>query len=171
MSLWAYLTGAAGPSGYGSASTASQVARDHAEALRGKVVLVTGAASGIGFEAARAFAEQGAVVYVTARTEQQAEEAAERIRKAHPQATVKTLALDLSSVAAIKKSAETFIAKGDPLHILLNNAGTHEARQGGEGMKGKGEGSRERRKLRKENGRVGGKTCGELLRRNWGVRT
>jgi hypothetical protein len=122
--MWAYLTGAAGPSGYGSATTAAHVARDLAEHLRGKVVLVTGAAGGIGFEAARAMAEVGATVYVTARSAQQAEDAAQRIRAQLPSATVKSLAIDLSSLASIKQGADAFLATGDPLHVLLNNAGT-----------------------------------------------
>jgi len=124
MSLWGYLTGAKGPSGFGSASTAEQVATAYADQAKGKVVLITGATAGIGLEAARALAQQGAIVYIGARSEDKAAKAAETIRASAPQADVRPFIADLCSLQSVKTAVDKFLAEDVPLHILINNAGT-----------------------------------------------
>ena len=118
-----YWFGAVGPTGYGFHTTAEQIAADNADAIRGKVVLVTGAASGIGFETARVFAKFGATVFVTARSADKATKAADAIRALVPEGSIKTLAVDLSNIKDIKRAADEFLALKSPLHILVNNAG------------------------------------------------
>ena len=118
-----YWFGRVGPSGYGFYTTAEQVAADHGAAVSGRVVLVTGAASGIGLETASVFAAHGATVFVTARSADKAEAAAKAVRARVPGANVRTLAIDLSNLKDVKRAANEFLALKSPLHILVNNAG------------------------------------------------
>lgn len=91
--------------------------------LSGKRVLVTGGASGIGFEAARALAEHGADVIIADRNEQAGKAAPDRIRQTAPNAKVEYRMLDLSSLKAVKEFGAAFVAEGKPLDVLINNAG------------------------------------------------
>lgn len=91
--------------------------------LSGKRILITGGASGIGFEAARALAEHGAEVIIADRNEQAGRAAPERIRQSAPGAKAEYRMLDLSSQQAVKDFAAAFLAEGKPLDILINNAG------------------------------------------------
>ena len=118
-----YWFGHTGPTGYGFHTTAEKIAEDYADQIRGKVVLVTGAATGIGFETCRVFAKYGATVFVTARSVDKANKTAEAIRALVPDANLRTLAIDLSNLKDVKRAAEEFLALKSPLHILVNNAG------------------------------------------------
>lgn len=91
--------------------------------LEGVRALVTGAASGLGLETARALAAQGAHVLLVDRDEQAAMAALERIREATPAARLEFLALDLSSQAAIAAFSARLVGQGAPLDLLINNAG------------------------------------------------
>ncbi|QDX80293.1 short-chain dehydrogenase [Denitratisoma sp. DHT3] len=92
-------------------------------ALDGKRILVTGAASGIGFEAARALAEHGAEVLLADVNQKGGEAAMERIRARRADARVRFLPLDLSRQQAVKDFAAALVAEGKPLDVLINNAG------------------------------------------------
>lgn len=91
--------------------------------LTGKRALVTGGASGIGYEAARALAQAGAEVLIADRNEVAAREALQKIRAAKADARVDFLALDLSSQNAVKAFSAHLLAEGRPLDLLINNAG------------------------------------------------
>src|SRR5947209_512532 len=91
--------------------------------MDGKVVLITGAASGIGLATAERLAGLGARVGAVARTEDRAREAAALIRQAVPAAEVDPLACDVSSLADIRAFAARFAAESDRLDVLVNNAG------------------------------------------------
>ena len=90
--------------------------------LSGKRALVTGAASGIGFEAARGLAQQGADVLLVDRNEQAGVAALQKIRALRTDAKVTFLPLDLSSQQAVREFAAQQVAEGQPLDILVNNA-------------------------------------------------
>lgn len=89
----------------------------------GRLIVITGANSGTGFEAARVLAAKGAEVVVAARNEKKAEEAIARIRRETPSANVRFEALDLSSQASVRAAAERLNAPGRPIDVLINNAG------------------------------------------------
>jgi dehydrogenase/reductase SDR family protein 12 len=94
--------------------------------MDGKVVLVTGAASGIGLAAAAGFARLGASVRALARNDERAGEAARLIRdRAEPGQTVdvRPVACDLSSLAALRAFADRFGQHEERLDVLVNNAG------------------------------------------------
>lgn len=91
--------------------------------LTGKRVLVTGGASGIGFEAAKALAEQGADVLIADWNDTLGPEAVSRIRQHCANASVAFRKIDLSQLAGIHTFAQSMLDEGRPLDILINNAG------------------------------------------------
>jgi len=91
--------------------------------LAGQVALVTGANTGIGFVTARELARMGAHVFIACRNAQRAQPALEAIRAAGGNTQVEALALDLGDFASVRRCADIFLARGLPLHLLVNNAG------------------------------------------------
>ncbi|PSR89564.1 Short-chain dehydrogenase [Actinidia chinensis var. chinensis] len=121
-----YLAGIAGPSGYGSNSTAEQVSQDCSNCLVPNsqlTAIVTGATSGIGAETARVLAKRGVKVVIPARDVKRAAEVRESIQKESPEAEIILLEIDLSSFASVKRFCSEFLSLGLPLNILINNAG------------------------------------------------
>jgi len=84
----------------------------------GRVALVTGANSGIGFETARVLAAKGAHVVLACRNEAKAEAARAGIK-----GDVSVLPLDLANLASVRDAAERFQSEHDRLDLLVNNAG------------------------------------------------
>lgn len=93
--------------------------------LNGRTVVITGANSGIGKEAAVELAAMGASVVVAARNLAKGEAAVAEIktRVGHDAVTVELAELDLASTASIRAFADGFLATHDRIDILLNNAG------------------------------------------------
>jgi NAD(P)-dependent dehydrogenase (short-subunit alcohol dehydrogenase family) len=91
--------------------------------LSGKLVLITGGASGLGTETARAMAAKGAHIVIAARDMAKGEEAAKTVREAAGMGNADVIALDLGSLASIRQCAETFLTRYDKLDLLINNAG------------------------------------------------
>jgi NAD(P)-dependent dehydrogenase (short-subunit alcohol dehydrogenase family) len=89
----------------------------------GRVALVTGANTGIGWDTARVLAERGATVTLGCRNVDKANEAANRIRETATGATVDVLELDLSDLASVREAASTFASTHPRLDLLVNNAG------------------------------------------------
>ena len=90
---------------------------------KGKVVIVTGGNSGIGYEAALALSGRNADVILAVRSADKGEEAASQIRQLYPQAQIAVMALNLSDLKSVRAFAESFLASHDRLDILINNAG------------------------------------------------
>jgi NAD(P)-dependent dehydrogenase (short-subunit alcohol dehydrogenase family) len=92
---------------------------------QGRRVLITGANSGIGYEAALELARHGAEVILPARSLDKANDAIARIRREVPGAILTPCLLDLASLASVRSFA-AFIAEnfpGQSLDLLINNAG------------------------------------------------
>jgi NAD(P)-dependent dehydrogenase (short-subunit alcohol dehydrogenase family) len=90
---------------------------------RGKTVIITGANSGIGYEAALALADKGAHVIMACRSLDKGETAAAQIRSTDPQGKVTVQHLDLADLSSVARFAEGFLAENQKLDILVNNAG------------------------------------------------
>ncbi|HEX2913684.1 MAG TPA: oxidoreductase [Chloroflexia bacterium] len=89
----------------------------------GRVVIVTGGNSGLGYESALALARKGAEVIVASRNQAKAQNALDRIRQQIPGAKVGFMQLDLASQASVHAFAGNFKAKYNRLDLLFNNAG------------------------------------------------
>ncbi|MEQ8840412.1 MAG: oxidoreductase [Acidimicrobiales bacterium] len=89
----------------------------------GRIVLVTGANSGLGFETARALAEHGAHVVMACRDPGRAEAAATEIDECSPSGSVEVLLTDMADLDSIAGSAAQFLATHERLDVLVNNAG------------------------------------------------
>jgi len=96
---------------------------DNISDQKGRVAIVTGASSGIGFEAARVLANKGAQVIIAVRSLEKGNAAADKIRKQYPDADLKVMELDLADLASVKKFAEMFKSAYAQLDLLINNAG------------------------------------------------
>ena len=89
----------------------------------GRTVVVTGANTGIGKPTALALARQGWRVYVASRSTEKGEAAVASIKASSGSDSVFFLALDLADLSSVRACAEGFLARGEPLHVLVNNAG------------------------------------------------
>ncbi len=91
--------------------------------LTGKVVVVTGANSGLGFESTKRLAGNGATVVMAGRDLEKGDKARSDILKDEPGASLDLMKLDVGSLDSVHEFAAAFKAKYDRLDILLNNAG------------------------------------------------
>ena len=92
-----------------------------ANSLRGKVVLITGASSGFGEDAARLFAKEGCKVIVAARRLERLQALAEEIQKQGGEAVA--IPVDVSEMAEIRLMVQTALDLYERIDILFNNAG------------------------------------------------
>jgi len=91
--------------------------------LHGKTFLVTGANTGIGKATALELARRGGRVYLACRSREKGLAALDDIRRNTRHDAVEFLELDLADFGSIRRCAEAFLARGEPLHGLINNAG------------------------------------------------
>jgi NAD(P)-dependent dehydrogenase (short-subunit alcohol dehydrogenase family) len=91
--------------------------------LAGRIALVTGANSGIGFETARALARHRAETVLACRDLDKAATAVARIRAEIPEAKLRALSLDLANLDAVAMGAATYAQTFTRLDILICNAG------------------------------------------------
>ena len=89
----------------------------------GRVVMITGCSSGIGYETALAVAKKGATVVMACRNLEKANTARNLILMEAPRADLETLQVDLTDLASVRSAAQEFRAKHDTLDVLINNAG------------------------------------------------
>lgn len=88
-----------------------------------RVVVITGANSGIGWEAARALAQHGATVVLGCRSRSKADAALAEIEATEPSGTVEILDIDLGDLDSVATAAAEFADRHDRLDVLVNNAG------------------------------------------------
>ncbi len=91
--------------------------------LRGRVVVVTGANSGIGFETARVCARERAHTILACRNTGGGEEARERLARMERGGSTEVLPLDLGNLESVQGFADDFTRRHDRLDVLVNNAG------------------------------------------------
>src|SRR6201987_2390845 len=91
--------------------------------LSGRLAVVTGSNSGLGFGLARRLSAAGADVVMAIRNRAKGEAAIEEIRATVPKAKLTIKPLDLSSLAGVDALSEELHADGRPIDILINNAG------------------------------------------------
>jgi retinol dehydrogenase 12 len=92
-------------------------------AVAGRTFLVTGANTGIGRATALGLARQGGRVFIACRSAAKGAEAAAFIKAATGNSSVWVLPLDLADLDSVRSCAADFLARGEPLHVLVNNAG------------------------------------------------
>jgi NAD(P)-dependent dehydrogenase (short-subunit alcohol dehydrogenase family) len=107
-------------SAFGARSTALDVVQGIS--LAGKRAIVTGGASGLGLETSKALASAGAELMLAVRNKTQGETAAQEIRQQYPAAKIHVGWLDLADLASVRSFARDWLAQGQPLDILINNA-------------------------------------------------
>jgi NAD(P)-dependent dehydrogenase (short-subunit alcohol dehydrogenase family) len=91
--------------------------------LSGKLAVITGSNSGLGFGLARRLSAAGADVFMAIRNRAKGEAAIDEIRATVPDAKLTIKPLDLSSLAGVAALGEQLNADGRPIDILINNAG------------------------------------------------
>jgi NAD(P)-dependent dehydrogenase (short-subunit alcohol dehydrogenase family) len=89
----------------------------------GKTALVTGANSGIGYQAALELARHGAHVLLGCRSAEKGMAALERLQREAPGSSAEVVALDMASLDSIRAFAAAFASRGTALDLLINNAG------------------------------------------------
>jgi NAD(P)-dependent dehydrogenase (short-subunit alcohol dehydrogenase family) len=94
--------------------------------LSGRTAVVTGANAGLGFQIAGQLASRGARVVLACRNPARAEQAAARLRTAHPHTPIDVVRLDLASLASVRTAAAQLRAACPELDVLINNAGVME---------------------------------------------
>lgn len=113
-------------SGFNAASTSDEVIKGID--LTGKTAIVTGGYVGLGLETTKKLVEAGAKVIVPARSVKKAKKYLEGVEN------VEIEAMDLMDIDSVNAFADKFLARNEPLHLLINNAGimatpfNHDAR-------------------------------------------
>lgn len=102
---------------------ASNWSIDAIQDLSGSTIVVTGANSGLGYEACRGFARNGGHVVMACRSTERGEAAVEEIREELPSASLSVHECDLADLDSVKSFTEAFRRTYSSLHILCNNAG------------------------------------------------
>jgi len=91
--------------------------------LQGKVAIITGSNTGIGFQTAQELASQGCHVFLACRNHTLGKEAVDKIKQNLKLAQVEFSPLDLSDLSSVRSFAKSFLSRNLPLHFLVNNAG------------------------------------------------
>jgi dehydrogenase/reductase SDR family protein 12 len=104
--------------------------------IDGRVVVVTGANSGLGYAIAARLADLGGRVVLVARNETRGNDALARLRAEHPSAIVELALGDLSSLQSVRSLADTILERHDRIDVLIHNAGAlvHDRRVTDDGL-------------------------------------
>ncbi len=96
--------------------------------MDGRVCVLTGATSGVGYQAARRLAQSGARLVTVCRNRQKAANVQEELRRDYD-AHVEVVQADLSRLADVRRAAETIQAQHPRIDVLINNAGVFHTRR------------------------------------------
>ncbi|KAI0049331.1 NAD(P)-binding protein [Auriscalpium vulgare] len=105
-------------------TTADEVAEYLSSEIKNKNVLITGASlGGLGGEAARVVAKHADLVILAGRDQEKLDQTVAFIKGENPTANLRTVVMDLDSLASVKAAAATVNSWTDsPIHVLINNA-------------------------------------------------
>ncbi|KUO49369.1 MAG: short-chain dehydrogenase [Sphingomonadales bacterium BRH_c3] len=106
---------------FNAQSTTDEVLAGHD--LSGNIVFITGGASGLGLETARAMAAKGAHVILAARDQDKLDQAREEIEREVEGAIVETIVVDLAALASVRNCGKEANQRFDRIDLLINNAG------------------------------------------------
>jgi len=98
--------------------------------LDGRIFVVTGANSGLGYESAKALGAAGATVVMTTRSREKGEETMARILSECPQASLEPVVMDLASLESVRTAAAEILSAHGVIDVLLNNAGVMATPEG-----------------------------------------
>jgi NAD(P)-dependent dehydrogenase (short-subunit alcohol dehydrogenase family) len=90
---------------------------------KGRVVIITGSSSGIGYETARVLANKNATLIIAIRNMEKGDKAAKKIKNQYSDADVTVMELDLANLESVRKFADNFKREYSRLDLLINNAG------------------------------------------------
>jgi len=90
---------------------------------KGRIAVVTGANTGLGFETTRALVGTGMKVIIACRDMEKAQAARYQITSEHPGSDLVIMLIDLSRLSSVHDFAHAFLARYDRLDLLINNAG------------------------------------------------
>ncbi|KAJ7662280.1 NAD-P-binding protein [Mycena rosella] len=108
---------------FGFSTTAAEVATAFAQEITGKNVLVTGTSlNGVGYETALAIAPHANLLIITGYNLERLALSEAAIKREVPEANIRGLLFDLSSLAAVRKAAQKVNAYSEPIHVLIHNA-------------------------------------------------
>lgn len=100
----------------------------HLPSLSGKVIIITGAASGVGFELAKILYAASATVYIAARSQTRCDSAVQKIKaqvqfgRGKEVGRLETMVIDLADLRTVKGAVEEFLRREERLDVLVNNA-------------------------------------------------
>lgn len=100
-----------------------QAPGEQAAELAGRTFLVTGGNAGVGYATAVDLARRGGRVHIAGRSKEKCEAAVASIKAETGSDQVFAVLLDLASLESVRAGAQAFLALGEPLHVLINNAG------------------------------------------------
>lgn len=101
----------------------SSWSKDDMGSMKGRIVVITGATSGIGFESAKQFAHKEATVIIAASDSEKGQRAIEEIKKTEKKAKVIFEHLNLASLSSVSSFADRIMQEYPVVDILINNAG------------------------------------------------
>ncbi len=101
--------------------------RDSKLRLKDKIAIITGGSRGIGFAVADKFLKEGAVVIITASTQESAEKAVEKLKIQHPNSVIAAISPNLASLESVRSEFKQVSEKYGCIDILVNNAGVSES--------------------------------------------
>jgi NAD(P)-dependent dehydrogenase (short-subunit alcohol dehydrogenase family) len=90
---------------------------------QGRLAIVTGANSGIGYQAARYLSRAGATLILACRSRERGEAASAKIVAGQPSAKVEVRILDVADLDSVRHFAAEFLSESTPIDLLINNAG------------------------------------------------
>ena len=91
--------------------------------IQGRTFFVTGANSGIGRALVEAIAARGCNVVLATRSEERTTPVLQEIQSRYPAARLQWVHIDVSDLTSVRRAAEAFLATGQPIDVLVNNAG------------------------------------------------